>query len=145
VHGGRGGRPSQRGRRPALRGGRPARRGRNLQRLAGVPFGLRERALEHPDLGNRREHGSALRAGAPRDQLQRATVLGERPVVVTGGAPVAPEPLVEQAQLEPPQGAVPGGHGPDRNFGDCRGASRLPAREGRLGSADEQIPNRRIR
>ena len=84
---------------------------RDLDRITGEPLGLREDAVEHLELGERREDRRTLGAGFARDELHRSAPCMHRPGRVAAGPPDVRESLVQQAQantvttgIEPPDG-----------------------------------------
>ena len=105
----------------------------DADRLAGQPFRLRERALEHLDLGEGREDRRPLDGRLLRHEGDGSLEGSNRAGRVAGRSPVAPEPFVEQPQCDAVPPLVEIAH--DRL--DEGGRPGRPAGcEGSLGGAD---------
>ena len=85
----------------------------NPDRLAGMALGIRERAVEHQELRQRRQHRGSFRGRLARDELDcppfrrhRPLVVPHRTAVVTETFVQQPEPYAVAAGIQPGDGRL---------------------------------------
>ena len=109
---------------------------RDADGVAGELLGHRERALQHPELGQPGHDRGARDRRRRRDELHRAPASGDRALGIAGHPPELAEPVVDQAEAGP---VLAGIGRADRRVEVGRRPDRSIRGERRFGGADREI------